>query len=814
MPNYVFKIFLDKKGEEYACQDDDLVTDPLERFAQSKNKKLEDFLFYYRGSLISYVVSQRIKNSIFSQNEGKITNIIAVQVSPVPTSSTSPEETKELKEKRENLKPGEEEAIEKNEIVSSENEEIKEGEEYPPSSGYTGPKRINKVYYNDVICPKCFTTAIIYKDKDDEDKKNLQLKILNCENFHYLQNIKYDQLDEFVFNEADESKENQEKMKKYKEILVCDLCSINRKDLTPPNDKLYKCICGTNICSNCYTVPGHDGEGHKKIDIDDKNYYCMKHGEKFSYYCIDCNANKCDKCKEEDDDEKTHEIIELQKIKPKKEEIQKLKDKVDNQKEILLDFVENTKLLFDKIINTIENYLNSYIMIENSLIRRFDLGQYNYQLFRNLRNKQLFDNKMFNKLDELNKPQKNEKETFEDPGQVRKLLESLCENIYKPIQQSKEDTDSKGGSDAKETNMKITITYKAKEGKLLDKKVKLFDPVFVENNKDKISMVVTKGKNDKGKPEDLKVYYDSTSYEEEDIIQNNEMTVILTEKQSKRVTDLSYMLNNCKYARGISFGDWKADDIVSMEAMFQLCDFDKLDEKLFSKFSTIKLENIRALFCKCTKLKAIPDLNSWFNNKDSQLKNMSMLFNGCKSLTSISILKNWYIYKLEDVSYMYNRCRNLQKIESLYFSKSKIKHICGIFNGCKKLTEYQLSFSAQDVKDMSIMFQDCASLVNLNNKFSETKNVENISGMFAGCKKLKKLSYSGISYVECVEDMVGLFKNCENLENLSDIKNWNNLTKVKKTKSMFYGCKKLINNGMISSLKFAKGKNYENILEG
>ena len=82
------------------------------------------------------------------------------------------------------------------------------------------------------------------------------------------------------------------------------------------------CSCGAKVCSGCFRI--HNDPGHYKINLDDKNYYCITHNQKFSSYCFDCNANFCDQCEKE---HKGHEIEKFSKIKPKREEVKDLENK-------------------------------------------------------------------------------------------------------------------------------------------------------------------------------------------------------------------------------------------------------------------------------------------------------------------------------------------------------------------------------------------------------------------------------------------------------------------------------------------------------
>ena len=793
MSSYHFKIYFDQKQKDYIGDDEELLKEPLEKFANDNGKQLDDFQFYYKGSLISYENRLHIKDSIFSQNKGKKSNIIAISIVPPPISPTLSEEEKEVVEEKLERK----EEKEKNEIQQIQPKEApKDEKDEIPKEPIR--RKVNKMYYNDVICPKCKTTAII-----DKNEKDLNLRILNCENFHYLNNIKYDALDDFVFDFDDKSEENKKKLIKNKDVLECSICTTNQEYMTPPeyeDENLYACACGAIVCSLCSKIHAEKDERHHKVKLDDKNYYCLKHGQKYYSYCFDCNANICEKC---EIDHIGHETEKYSTIKPKRETIKKYEEEVEKQQDQFLDFIETTRKLFDDIIDTIENYLNSYLMIESSLIRRYKMQQFNYQLLRNLKNKNLFENEIFNKLEEVTKKTK-----------VSEKFNSLFKDIYTPIYNAKQMKDKqKRTIEMPFPNIKNSITIRYKIGeKKLDRKVKLFDPIFVENNKDKVTVVIN------GKEKELSAYYQNLEDKDEIIVTLSQKTTKTDRgdvvNREKYITDMSYMFNNCKYFDSVDFSKWKTENITSMEAMFQLCNFDKAPN--ISKFNISNLENIRAMFCKCIKLKDIPDMSRWpENSKDNHLSNMSMLFNGCKNLTNVTLPNNFKnMTKIEDISYMFNRCRNLEAVDNMKsLKKSNIKNMCGLFNGCEKLKSVTINLESRNIEDMSIMFQDCKSLGKLDNTFKDTKKVKDISGMFSGCSKLQKDIYTGITNTESVTNMVGVFNRCTILESLSDISKWST-NNVKNAKGIFYECKKFkqIPKGL-NSWKFKNGTKYDEILE-
>ena len=815
--------FVGKEKETISYQDDDRLEDKLKDSIKDKGLKPSDFNFYYRGSLINYSNNIKIKDTIFGGEDSKEEyNIFAVCL-------LSPPKKKKKATKKEE-KEYDQVTEDKNEIKddTEKKDEIKSGKTEETSSIR---RKKNRLYYNDIICPKCETTAIIDKYKNNN---NISLfKVLNCENFHFLDEIKYDKFDDFVVDY--DKDENDNYWKKYK----CDTCNTILKNITPGgphNGELFLCKCGAYVCNNCYeyhknsdVVKEEDfdklregtlneeetkkildmikeskkNDKHELINFEDKNYYCLEHMEKFTFYCMDCNANKCDKCKQAHEPLK-HETIDLSTIKPKREYIQNKEKEVNDHKESLLKFIENTRILFDNIINTIENYLNSYIMVENGLIRRYKNCFSNYQLFRNLKNKKLFENDMFDKLQKL-----------ESENDTSEKIKTLINDIYEPIiKASKIKEEPKKPQTTINTNNEFEIVYTIPLDPITKKpirKIKLFDPAFVQNNKGILSMETTEilkdGKNGKPEKRELDTYY-KNSKDNLKILK-----VILKEGEGKKITDMSYMFNNIKNFEVKNYEKWNIINIVSMERMYQLSDIK--DIKFLQKFglkNPQNLENMSGMFCKCKELKG--DINMkeyWPKNSQINIKNLSMLFNGCINLTKITF-PNWRTPKLLDISYLFSRCKNLTEAHSLdRIRSSTVKNMCGVFNQCKKLTKITAEgFDCTNVEDMSIMFQGCENL-NSNDYITngnETKNLKDIRGMFSGCKNWINI-YHRITSTDNIVYMGKLFNGCEKLNEITELgknsKPRNIMKNVINAKEMFAGCTKSLKKpSWINNMKFPK----------
>ena len=777
MTNILLKIHYQKITEDYSCETTDLLIKHFSNFAKKWGQNENDFIFLYKGSVINYInpstgAKIKISDTIFGNSKSKQFNIFAVLIS----SSFS--------------------------LSSSEVEKIME-------------KKINKQYYLDVVCPKCETTAIIDKV---QDKNSLLLNVLNCENFHYLKNIHYDALDEFVPNyDKEEDALKNAKSTPYFEKYKCDFCSTSKILLTPPEDEVYICSCGNQYCSSCLKLHLEEFKNHVKyVNVDDKNYFCLEHGKKFVAYCLDCNANICEECRKVHNDDKNHEIIELKSIRVSKDVVNKYSNVVDKQKEILIDFTETLRRLFDEIIDTIENYANSYIMIERSLIRRFKSGFHNYQLLRNLKNNKLFK---IDLIDEMNSFNKEFDSKYDKLDKLNKLFCTVLKKIYEPINKAKQCKEIIRKPGYGRNKGIITINY-ALENTSKKRSIKLFDPIFVKNNKDKFTMKVTTKFNRVIHDGELIDYYRNKGK-----LDIKEMQIVLTEKDAYNpVTDLSYMFNNCKYFNSADFSRWNLNNIISMEAMFQLCKNIKIENirPIINNNQNRNLENIRALFCKCTNLQFTPDIDRWFFllDNETKLKNMSMLFSGCKGMGSIN-LNSWRNIKfnnLEDISYMFNRCTKLAVIDNFKrFNTTKVRNMCGLFNGCKALKNLpNFRLITKSAEDMSIMFQGCENLGKIDNDFSDAKNAKDISGMFSNCYKLNSIKNIIYYTSDKLENVTALFKNCKALPSPPEYMkhtNWD-WSNVKGVKEMFAGCDRFTTAPKwFLNMKFYAGTDYESLLK-
>ena len=98
-----------------------------------------------------------------------------------------------------------------------------------------------------------------------------------------------------------------------------------------------------------------------------------------------------------------------------------------------------------------------------------------------------------------------------------------------------------------------------------------------------------------------------------------------------------------------------------------------------------------------------------------------------------------------------------------------------------------------NITDMSCMFYECSSLLNLPDISKwNTNNVNNMSYMFSGCSSLSNLPDISKWNTNNVNDMSYMFYECSSLSNLPDISKWNT-NNVKNMNCMFDECLSLLN---------------------
>ena len=170
---------------------------------------------------------------------------------------------------------------------------------------------------------------------------------------------------------------------------------------------------------------------------------------------------------------------------------------------------------------------------------------------------------------------------------------------------------------------------------------------------------------------------------------------------------------------------------------------------------------------------------------ENSLTNMSEMFYKCKNLEKIDLSKI-KADNITDISRIFLNCSLLKEIYFSSFQTNNVKSMSGMFCGCCLLKKIDLSlFRTNNVTKMESMFAGCHSLEKINLSSFQTDNVTSMAEMFLGCKSLKDINLSNFN-TDKVTDMSVMFYGCFNLEkiNLSSFKG----NKVNSILGMFFGC--------------------------
>ena len=299
-----------------------------------------------------------------------------------------------------------------------------------------------------------------------------------------------------------------------------------------------------------------------------------------------------------------------------------------------------------------------------------------------------------------------------------------------------------------------------------------------------------------------------------------------------KVTDMSYMFDNCSSLTSLDVTHFNTANVTNMSSMFSSCS--SLTSLDVTYFNTAKVTNMYRMFKSCglTSL----DLSN-FNT--AKVTNMELMFSGCSNLKTIYASDKFITAAVTKSENMFSYCGSLSgdidwsdkatdktyaKIDGGYFrdkaydNRPWVKYADGTLTfrcGYKKIlgeNEYELNsgeklpkWNTHNTKISKVVFEasfanarptscyawfqnfiklkQIEGIENLN-----TENVTNMKFMFKGCSSLTSLDVTHFNTGN-VTSMSGMFDGCSGLISL-DVTNFNTAN-VTDMSNMFYGCYKL-----------------------
>ena len=227
---------------------------------------------------------------------------------------------------------------------------------------------------------------------------------------------------------------------------------------------------------------------------------------------------------------------------------------------------------------------------------------------------------------------------------------------------------------------------------------------------------------------------------------------------TEKVTDMSYMFNNCSKLTSLDVTKFNTAKVSNMGYMFFNCS--KLTSLDVTKFNTVNVTNMSEMFNNCLALTSL-DVTK-FNT--ANVTNMSGMFNNCSKLLSLDVTK-FNTANVTNMSGMFNNCSKLTSLDVTKFNTANVTSMSGMFNNCSKLTSLDVTkFNTANVTSMNNMFNNCSKLTSLDVTNFNTVNVTDMNYMFSDCQALTTIYASSKFVTTQVSNSSGMFNKCEKLK--------------------------------------------------
>ena len=241
----------------------------------------------------------------------------------------------------------------------------------------------------------------------------------------------------------------------------------------------------------------------------------------------------------------------------------------------------------------------------------------------------------------------------------------------------------------------------------------------------------------------------------------------------------TYQCSNCSFDMSKDYMNYRS-----------ICQFSEFERKIFkpemSDNILMESSDTNYIFGKKLQRERITSIY-FFNNKKnvgenawdvSEKQNRSILAwlefeTKYSSYLKLCIAANGNIIANKNCYNLFGDYENLEKISGMqYFQTDQTEDMCGMFNGCKKLKNIDVShFDTSCVTDMNAMFSFCENLKSIDVSHFNTSHVTSMEDMFYYCENLKSIDVSNFD-TQKVENMADMFRFCDELKKI-DIKNFN-----------------------------------------
>lgn len=280
-------------------------------------------------------------------------------------------------------------------------------------------------------------------------------------------------------------------------------------------------------------------------------------------------------------------------------------------------------------------------------------------------------------------------------------------------------------------------------------------------------------------------------------------TLILpSDFDTSNVFDMSGMFKGCVGLEHINLSMFNTSSVTNLSSMFENCtSLETVDISSFDLENVLFIDNI---FSNCSKLHHVNfmryesvkclDMLNYIPERTSAYYRDGKIEGSLKKIT-----EHW---KVTEFFFDHRKCINLEFLDknAKYLNEAHFLDIKDVseyyrmisfkktFSNCKNLIkiEFPDSFNTINVVDMSYMFENCYSMLEIDIKSLNISNVTSFEGCFYDCRKLNNVILDNLS-TNSLKSTKKMFSGCESLHMITFPKLFNTSI-VEDMSHMFYDC--------------------------
>ena len=230
------------------------------------------------------------------------------------------------------------------------------------------------------------------------------------------------------------------------------------------------------------------------------------------------------------------------------------------------------------------------------------------------------------------------------------------------------------------------------------------------------------------------------------------------------IANMKEMFYNCASLTSINLNNFmtESNDKINLSYMFYNC---KSLTSVSGNFNKFEVSDTKLMFYNCNSLVSL----DFYPHYSANYLNMTKMFYNCNTIRRVELVDVGGYFHPNDMSFMFYNCYSLINLAIKWLYTDYTEHMIYMFYNCTNLNN--LTFPATYfynnlVKDMRGVFQNCKSLISIDLSNFYSKNIEIMWDIFKGCSSLQRLSFRTDFDTSEVTDMQSMFNGCSNLVSL------------------------------------------------